>query len=78
MAIRDVDGAFTRDQVIEELKKQGVTTLDGLAQKVAEESAAKAQWTKARGLRPGDEVAYLWSGPNYSLHHFESQQQEHQ
>jgi len=71
MALTDAKGAFTRDQVIKELKKHGVTTLDELAEKIAEESAAKARWNQARGVAPGDDVAYLWSGPNYSLHHLE-------
>lgn len=69
MTIRDSEQPFTQEQVIEELKKSGVTTLDDLAKKIAEQSAIKAQWLKARGLSPGDEVAYLWTGPNYSLHH---------
>jgi hypothetical protein len=53
--------AFTDKQVKEELKKHGVTTLDDLARKISEQSAAKAP--------SGGEPEYLWSGPNYSLYH---------
>lgn len=71
MALRDSDGPFTQAQVLDELRKQGVTNLDELAQKIAEASAAKARFNQARGISPNDNVAYLWSGPNYSLHHLE-------
>lgn len=53
---------FTEKQVHEELKKHGITTLDELARKIAQESAAKAQ---SKGVTP----EYLWSGKNYSLYH---------
>jgi len=53
---------FTEKQVQDELKKHGITTLDELAKKIAEESAAKAQ---SKTASPD----YLWSGKNYSLWH---------
>jgi hypothetical protein len=60
---------FTAQQVLEELKKHGVTSMDELAQKIAEQSAAKAVFDKARGLSPGEDMEYLWTGHNYSLYH---------
>jgi hypothetical protein len=62
---------FTEKHVLDELKKQGVTTMDELAKKIAEQSAAKHQWDHVRGLSGSTEVSaeYLWSGKNYSLYH---------
>lgn len=53
---------YTEDQVREELKKHGITTMNDLARKVAEESASKHK----SGVAEPD---YLWSGKNYSLYH---------
>jgi hypothetical protein len=52
---------YTDKQVHDELKKHGITTLDELAKKVAEQSAAKA--------KSGAEADYLWSGKNFSIWH---------
>ena len=56
----------TEQQVLEELKKNGITSLEELAQKIAEQSAAKAVFDRARGTEQAD---YIWSGKNYSLWH---------
>jgi hypothetical protein len=63
--------SFTEQQVQKELKKQGITSLDVLARKIAEQSAAKARFNQARGLSERDDPDYLWSGKNYSLYHGE-------
>jgi len=55
---------FTEKQVHEELKKQGIATIDDLARKIAQESATKAH--------SGAEPDYLWSGKNYSIWHPEA------
>jgi hypothetical protein len=60
---------YTEQQVHEELRKQGITTMDELARKIAEVSAAKARFDQARGLPAGVAPDYLWSGKNYSLYH---------
>ena len=60
---------FTAKDVHEELRKHGITTLDELARKIAEQSAAKAQFTKARGLTEKADVDYVYSGKNYSIWH---------
>jgi hypothetical protein len=61
---------FTDQQVLEELKNHGITTLDELARKIAEQSAAKAQWDQARGISAREgEADYLWTGSSYSLWH---------
>src|ERR1700743_923880 len=56
---------FTEQQVHDELKKHGVTTMNELARKIAEESASKAK----SGIAAPD---YLWSGKNYNLYHPET------
>jgi hypothetical protein len=56
---------FTEQQVHDELKKHGITTMSELARKIAEESASKAK----SGIAAPD---YLWSGKNYSLYHPET------
>jgi hypothetical protein len=61
--------AFTEQQVHEELKKHGVTTLDELAKKIAAQSAAKDKFDQARELSGRVHPDYLWSGKNYSLYH---------
>ena len=61
---------FTEKQVLEELKSQGITSLDELARKIAEQSAAKARWDQARGISAKEgETDYLWTGNAYSLYH---------
>jgi hypothetical protein len=60
---------ITEKQVHDELRKHGITTMDELAQKIAEQSAAKAQWNRVRGLPDPVEPDYLWTGKNYSLYH---------
>ena len=60
---------FTAKDVHEELRKHGITTLDELARKIAEQSAAKAEFNKARGLTEKDDVDYTWTGKNYSIYH---------
>jgi hypothetical protein len=56
--------------VLEELKKHGITTLDELARKIAEQSAAKARWDQARGISAKEgETDYLWTGSSWSLYH---------
>jgi hypothetical protein len=55
--------------VLEELKKNGITSMEGLARKIAEQSAAKAEFARVRGLPEDVEADYLWSGKNYSLWH---------
>ena len=57
---------LTEQQVLDELKKHGVTSLDKLAEKVAEQSAARAEFDRVREV---DEADYVWSGKNYSLYH---------
>jgi hypothetical protein len=54
---------YTEDQVREELKKQGISTIDDLAKQVAKQSA-----DKAKSGAPA-EPDYLWSGRNYSIYH---------
>jgi hypothetical protein len=61
--------ALTEKHVYEELKKHGITSMDDLAKKIAEQSAAKAQFDKARGLTDKDNLEYIWSGKNYSIWH---------
>ena len=62
--------AFTEQQVHEELRKHGVTTMDELAKKIAQQSAAKDRFDQARELSAGRiHPDYLWSGKNYSLYH---------
>jgi hypothetical protein len=61
--------AFTDKDVHAELRKQGITTMDELAKKIAEQSAAKALFNKARGLTDKDDVDYVWTGKNYSIYH---------
>jgi hypothetical protein len=53
---------FSEQDVHEALKKHGVTTMNELARKIAEESASKSK----SGIAEPD---YLWSGKNYSLYH---------
>ena len=56
---------FTENDVHDALKKHGITTMNDLARKIAEESAAKGK----AGVAGPD---YLWSGKNYSLYHPET------
>jgi hypothetical protein len=60
--------AITEQDVIEKLRENGITTIEELAQKIAEQSAAVAEFAKVMD-RPDDQVEYVWSGKNYSLHH---------
>ena len=53
-----------------EIKKQGTPTMDELARKIAEQSAAKARWDQARGISAKEgKVDYLWTGTNYTFYH---------
>lgn len=61
--------SYTEDQVLEELRKNGIGTMEDLARKIAEQSDAKAAFAEARGLSPQVDADYLWSGKNYSLWH---------
>ncbi len=61
--------SFTEKQVHDELRKNGITTMDELARKIAEQSAAKAVFDEARGISGEVDAEYLWSGKNYSLWH---------
>ena len=60
---------FTDKDVHAELRKQGITTMDELAKKIAEQSAAKARFDHARGLTDKEDLEYIWSGKNYSIWH---------
>jgi fructose-bisphosphate aldolase class 1 len=64
--------ALTEKNVLEALKKNGVGSLDDLAKKIAEQSAAKAVFDKVRGVTDKDAEEYCWSGKNYSLYHPEA------
>ena len=57
------------NQVHEELRKHGITTMDELAEQLAKQSAAKAEWNKARGLAEAEDPDYWWTGKNYSIYH---------
>ncbi len=59
----------TAKQVQEELKKHGITTMDQLAEQLAKQSAAKAEWNNVRGLPEGEDLDYWWTGKNYSIYH---------
>jgi hypothetical protein len=61
---------FTEEQVLEELRAQGITTIEELAQRVAKQSAAVAQFSEEMDFRGEErETDYIWSGKNYSLYH---------
>lgn len=60
--------ALTDDQVLEELRKHGVTSMEELARKIAEQSVAKAEFDRVRG-RSDAEADYVWTGKNYSIYH---------
>ena len=63
--------ALTDYQVLEELRKNGITSMEELARKIAEQSAAKAEFDRVRGIPEGEETDYVWTGVNYSLYHAE-------
>jgi hypothetical protein len=61
---------FNEEQVLEELRAHGVTTIEELAQRVAKQSATVAQFGQEMDFRGEDtETDYIWSGKNYSLYH---------
>jgi len=66
---KDTTMPLTEKQVLDELRKNGITSMEGLAQKIAEQSAAKVEFDRVRGIPEGVESDYLWSGKNYSLYH---------
>jgi hypothetical protein len=63
---------FSEEQVLEELRAHGVTTIEELAQRVAKQSAAVAQFAQEMDFRGEErETDYVWSGKNYSFYHAE-------
>jgi hypothetical protein len=58
--------SFTERQVLDELRKNGVTTMEELARRISEESKAKDE--SRRGMAEPEED-YIWSGKNYSIYH---------
>jgi hypothetical protein len=61
--------AWTEDQMLEELRKNGITSIEDLARKIAEQSAAKAEFVRVRGLSSDAEPDYFWTGKNYTIYH---------
>jgi hypothetical protein len=60
--------AYTEHEILEELRKQGITTLDELARRAAEDVTAK---TAARGAEPrlAGEEDYIYTGKDYTFVH---------
>jgi hypothetical protein len=63
--------AYSEQDVLEQLRGHGITTMDELAKAIADQSAAKARFMELRGVREDSETDYIWSGKNYSLYHLE-------
>lgn len=63
--------SFTERQVLEELRKNGITTMEELARSISEQSKAndESRQTGEASARAQAEEDYLWSGKNYSLYH---------
>lgn len=57
--------AMTEQEILEELRKQGITSLDDLARKGAEDAAAKTS-AAAGGVSPD---LYVLTGRNYTFIH---------
>ena len=61
--------ALTDEQVLEQLRSNGITSLEELAQKVAKQSEARARFAEEMDIRDQSQADYVWSGKNYSLYH---------
>jgi hypothetical protein len=60
---------FTEEEVLEQLRRNGITTMEELAQRIAKQSDARAKFAAALDLPEGRQSDYVWSGKNYSLYH---------
>ena len=59
--------ALSEQNMLKELKTHGITSLDDLVKKIAEQSTAKANYERTMGHKI--EPEYFWTGKNYTIYH---------